>query len=276
MAKSKLQFSEVESHFAGGYSKSIYETLWFAYRPFWGLMSVCLVLGLAGRGLLLANANVMGHWVDESVINPEIGSSAASRYLPLLMTMTAVGFAMTWVFRVVFSRLSARAVSQLYDEVTLRTSRYPLGFFDRTPTGRIVTRFSSDYGNVFRLFGGPLAEFLSIIFDLIAMVILIALANPLYLFGVFAVAALNFLVWRSHRSRLRQSRRELSKSRSPSLAHFAETAQGASTVRSFNKETSFYSRFQKLDQNALQFHQCFSFLLDLKSSSYFCFVRRTI
>jgi ABC-type multidrug transport system fused ATPase/permease subunit len=123
-----------------------------------------------------------------------------------------------------------------------------MSFFDTTPAGRIITRFSSDYGNVFRLFGGPLAEFLAIIFDLIMMVILIGFASPLYLIFVFFIGIINLMVYRLNRDKLRQARRDLSSSRSPSIAHFAETTQGASTIRSFRRQKSFTERFEELDR----------------------------
>ncbi len=126
-----------------------------------------------------------------------------------------------------------------------------MSFFDSTPTGRIMTRFSSDYGNVFRLFGGPLAEFISIITDLIVMVFLITIASPLYLMLVLGVGVINFFIYKLNRDNLRKERRELSHSRSPSIAHFAETAQGASSVRTYLKQESFFTRFQKLNMDFL-------------------------
>lgn len=244
-------FVEKEARFEGHYSSTVFRTLYQAYRPFLWKMVICLLLGLLGRALLLGNANLIGHWVD-AIANQTTSADTAHDYLTWLVAMTTGGFISTLIFRVGFSRLSAQAVSRVYDEVTLRTSRFPLSFFDQTPTGRIITRFSSDYGNVFRLFGGPLAEFLGIIFDLLCMVALLTYADPLYLGIVVVVVFMNYMVWRSNRDNLRKNRRELSALRSPSISHFAETAQGASTIRSFNKEENFETRFLKLDGDYLR------------------------
>jgi ABC-type multidrug transport system fused ATPase/permease subunit len=246
-----------EVRFTGQYSKSVFETLWLAYKPHKWVLSFCLVIGFAGRLLLLSNANLIGIWVDTFCQSTEL---VQCRTLPnifahytnkdfakLLSVVTGLGFLTTLCFRVIFSSLSAKAVSQIYDETTYRTSRFPLSFFDNTPAGRVVTRFSSDYGNVFRLFGGPLAEFLSIIFDLVGMIGLVTLASPFYLAPIVLMGIFNFILFRINRERLREARRELSASRSPSIAHFSETAQGASTIRSFNQQLSFSERFRKLD-----------------------------
>jgi ABC-type multidrug transport system fused ATPase/permease subunit len=224
------------------FEKSVYQTIVMAYRPFLFWILLSLFLGFLGRVLVLGNANLIGYWIDH------MQEFSFQQLATALLITSILGFFCTILFRVLFSRLSAKAVSSIYDEVTIRTSRYPMRFFDTTPAGRIITRFSSDYGNVFRLFGGPLAEFLAIIFDLVAMIILITVASPVYLPAVALIAALNFFVYKRNISRLREARRNLSSSRSPSIAHFAETAQGASTIRTFNKEQKFFERFKKFDQ----------------------------
>lgn len=240
----------------GSFKQSVYQTLNMAYRPFLVKIVSSLLLGLVGRSLLLGNTNIIGYWIDSTCKAPQIcrpipnflqGFSDRD-YVLLLALMTTLGFVMTLVFRTVFSRTSAQAVSIIHDEVILRTSRYAMRFFDTTPAGRIITRFSSDYGNVFRYFGGPLAEFISIIMDLFLMVLLISLASPIFLIFVVFIILMNFTVYRLNRDRLRKIRRELSASRSPSIAHFAETTQGASTIRSFLRQASFKTRFTRLDR----------------------------
>ncbi len=252
--RTKVQFQEDEQMFTGAYSKTVLQTLFYAYRPFLARILLCATLGFVGRIAILSNANFIGYWAD-SLCSPPAPCKAPPdfligfsdyNYIMLLLAVTLSGFALGLFYRIGFSRLSALAVSQLYDEVTLRASRYPMSFFDATPAGRIITRFSSDYGNVFRLFGGPLAEFFNIIFDLICMMILISIASPYYLPIVLVVAFFNYIVYRVNRQKLRIERRETSRLRSPSIAHFAESSQGASSIRTYQKQRSFARRFDKV------------------------------
>lgn len=253
-------FLDQETAFRGQYSRQVFQTLLFAYKPVLVRITFLVILGFAGRLLMLANANVIGIWVD-SLCDPSkmtcrpvpavFRGFSNSGFLTLLIFMTAVGFVCLAVYRVVFSRLSAQAVSTIYDETTLRTSRQPMQFFDQNPVGRIVTRFSSDYSNVFRLFGGPLAEFFAIVFDLIAMLILVCLASPYYIPILLLITSVNYGIYRWNRDRLRIERRELSASRSPSIAHFSETTQGASIIRVFARQSVFLERFLALNDRYL-------------------------
>ncbi len=250
-----MKMRETESASDEKFSQTVISTLWMSYKPYMYRLVIVVVFGLFGRLLLLGNANIIGYWVDSLCQSPQICRSLpgfltnwnSKDYILLLLVMGTMGFLLTLSFRILFARLSAYAVSTLYDEVTLRTSRFPMSFFDHTPTGRIITRFSSDYGNVFRLFGGPLAEFLAIIFDLISMLILITIASPYYLITVGFIIVLNWFVFRWNRDSLRINRRELSASRSPSISHFAETTQGSSIIRTFRREETFEKRFNMLD-----------------------------
>ncbi len=228
-----------------GFSQSVYQTLRWAYGPFWGRMLVLLILGLIGRLFLLANANLVGKWLD-------LGAPKPVQFLLLLAGLICLGFFLTWVFRVGFSRFSAHAVSLFYDEVTLRTSRYPMDFFRSNPSGRIVTRFSSDYGNVFRLFGGPLAEFVSIVYDLLLISSLMLAASWYFAPVLLLMVVCYWSVFKGNRSRLLQNRRLLSSRRSPSIAHFAESLLGAGAIRSFQRERHFLKKFSELDSLFLE------------------------
>ncbi len=251
------RYLDQESAFRGRYNKSVFNSLYLSYQPMLRKIFAFIVVGFIGRFLLLSNANIIGVWVDtfckpsalaQCKPVPALFAGLGNvGFLQVLMVVTLGGFVCTALFRIGFSRLSAAAVSRFYDEVTLRTSRLPIQFFDTNPVGRIVTRFSSDYGNVFRMFGGPLAEFLAIIFDLTCMLILISVASLYYLPMILFIGLANYGVYRLNRNRLRIERRELSASRSPSIAHFAETTQGASTIRIFGRQPTFMTRFARLN-----------------------------
>lgn len=266
-----------------GYSKNVFETLRFAYQPYLISILTSLFIGFIGRLIILSSTNLVGLWIDSFCkidcrpIPIWLSDFKNIDYIITLCALSLIGFALTLFFRVLFSRLSAKAVSTIYDEVTLRTSRFPLDFFDNNPTGRIITRFSSDYGNVFRLFGGPLAEFFSIIFDLIAMIILITIASPYYLIIVVFIGLMNFWVYQFNKQSLRDKRRKLSSSRSPAISHFAETIQGSSAIRVYNRQESFSQRFSELDQNYLDqkkttSHHIFFFAFQMNSFSAILFL----
>lgn len=245
---------EEKAHSSKQFASDVFATLTKAYRPYFSMIFFVVFLGLAGRILILGQANIIGYWVDSlckaptnCTPHPYFSQWTHNDYLTLLSIMCATGFLFTLFFRVLFSRYSAYAVSSIYDWVTFKTSRFPIRFFDENPAGRIITRFSSDYGTVFRLFGGPLAEFLSIIFDLICIIILIIASSFYFALPLLVIIGLNLLIYKKNIHKLRQERRSLSSSRSPSISHFAESTQGSTTIKISGRSNTFRDRFQSLD-----------------------------
>lgn len=231
------------------YSKSIYDTLLQAYRPFIVKISATVICGFLGRFLILSNIQVTGQYIDQqAVLTLENLQPLFSKLFILLV----IAFSLTLFFRTVFSRLSALAVSRIYDETTYRVSRFPISFFESQPVGKITTRFSSDYGNVFRLFGGPLAEFLSILFDLISIVILMVFVHPYFIFTILISTWMYFILLKRNQLSLRESRRDMSTNRAPSVAHFSETVQGGTIIRQNAKEVMFSEKFIEYDEKYLK------------------------
>ncbi len=236
------------------FSKTVFETLKEAYQPFFIPIFSYLFLGFVGRVFILGQANIIGYWVDSLCKDPLPCRKSAlfigwshSDYLILLSGMCAFGFIFTILFRIFFSRYSAYAVSSIYDRVTFRASRFPIRFFDENPAGRIITRFSSDYGTVFRLFGGPLAEFISIIFDLTCVLVLIVISSLYFVVPLIIIIFLNYYIYKKNIPTLRKERRAQSASRSPSISHFAESTQGVTTIKISGRADSFRNRFRILD-----------------------------
>lgn len=226
------------------FSNTIFDTLMQAYRPFIVRILAVVVIGFAARLLFLSNAQMIARFYDAHKV---IQKSDLVSLTSSLLIVLIVSFLMTLIYRTVFSRLSALAVSRIYDETTFRVSRYPLSYFDNTPVGKITTRFSSDYGNIFRLFGGPLAEFLSIIFDLVGISILIMLTHPYFVVNLLLAGLGFYVILKRNQMRLRGHRREVSILRGPSVAHFSETVQGSLSIRQNSKVKTFINRFLKLD-----------------------------
>jgi ABC-type multidrug transport system fused ATPase/permease subunit len=277
---SKRQFLAEETRFQGRYQRSLRDTIYQAYRPALVRATLYLAVGFAGRLALLSNANLIGYWVDSlchgaacRALPAALAGTGTSGFVTLLIAANTVGFAFTLLFRSGLSRLSAEAVSSIYDETTMRASRLPMSFFDQNPSGRVMTRFTSDYNNIFRIFGGPVAEFITLLFDLLSMTVLIALASP-WLLPFWALqAALNYAAYLYFLPELRRERRELARKRSPAIAHFAESAAGANTIRAFEREAVFERRFSRLNDSFLAQRQLttglfarFSFAMGLCSA----------
>eukprot|EP00019_Armaparvus_languidus_P007992 CAMPEP_0168601030 /NCGR_PEP_ID=MMETSP0420-20121227/13180_1 /TAXON_ID=498008 /ORGANISM="Pessonella sp." /LENGTH=1006 /DNA_ID=CAMNT_0008639321 /DNA_START=1053 /DNA_END=4070 /DNA_ORIENTATION=+ len=118
----------------------------------------------------------------------------------------------------------------------------PMAFFDATPVGRIVNRFSFDLDMVdFRL---PFLfqQFFVMLFRSFAVLVVVALTSAYAIIGLIIVAILIYLLTRYYRKAAIEIQRVEAVSRSPIFAHFNETLQGLSSVRAYGQEKEFMQK----------------------------------
>ena len=250
-----------EIEFTGKYSKQVFQTIYLAVRQYKNKFIFCFLCGILGRFFLLLNTNILGLWADNLCHGTSycqkkstyFSTLTSHDFINFLLITTGLGFLFLLAFRIWIARLGTYSSSFLYDETTYRVSRYPISFFDKTPVGRMITRFTSDYAAIIRMTGGPLGEFVSITIDLFLFCILTLMAGVYFLPVLIVALALNYCVYYLNKSKIRQNRRDFSVSRGPVLSHFAESVQGSKIIRVFGKEKIFINVFlKKFDQYVTQ------------------------
>ena len=132
-----------------------------------------------------------------------------------------------------------RASRILHQRLLYRVLGAPLRFFETTPIGRILNRFSSDMENVD---GSGLEIIMTFLYQIIGScvtLILIGVVSPAFLllapFMLFAFA----YVARMYRASSRELKRFTSITTSPVYAHFSETLNGLTTIRAYSAENRF-------------------------------------
>ncbi len=252
----KSHFLEKEVQFRGHYKSQVWQSLWEAYAPWRTATLATLLIGIVARACLVGSANVVGWWVDSHCNGSNCSSKdsyfkswAASDFATLLVVMVACALLLNLIFRVAIARLGTRAAGVLHDEVVVRVSRFPMSFFDRTPVGRALTRFSSDFESVLRMTGGPMGEFISLSFDAVLSLLFMAATGTLGLPAAALVGSLYAGIYLTNRMDIRTARRSVSAARGPAIAHFAETAQGSRSVKVYGRQHLFTRRFNVLNWN---------------------------
>lgn len=250
---SAQRYFENETEFEGRYKKDVWQTLWDAYGPWRGQMLTTLSIGLLARTGLVGSASVVGLWIDSQCVGdacrhvPEIFRTwSAVHFATLIVGMVCSALILNLVFRVAIARIGTRAAGQLHDGVAVRVSRFPMTFFDRTPVGRALTRFSSDFESVLRMTGGPMGEFISLSFDALLSLLFIALTGVWGVPAALIVGTSYACIYFWNRMNIRTARRRVSAARGPAIAHFAETTQGARTVKVYGRQALFTRRFNSL------------------------------
>ncbi|XP_054249750.1 ATP-binding cassette sub-family C member 3 [Indicator indicator] len=131
----------------------------------------------------------------------------------------------------------------------------PQAFYDTTPTGRIINRFSKDIYVIDEVLPQAILMALATFFTSLSTLIVILASTPLFAVAVVPLAVLYFFVQRFYVATSRQLKRLESVSRSPIYSHFSETVSGASVIRAYRRVKSFIDISDlKVDENQRSYY----------------------
>jgi ABC-type multidrug transport system fused ATPase/permease subunit len=134
----------------------------------------------------------------------------------------------------------------------------PVRFFDSTPVGRILQRFSRDVESVDVYLQWTFDSAMNCFIQIIVTMILIAAVLPSMILVMAPVFIFYYFLQRDYRRPAREIKRLDSLARSPRYAHFKETLMGLTVIRSFDKESWFIENFrQKLVKSQNTFYNAY-------------------
>ncbi|KAI4331178.1 hypothetical protein MLD38_029388 [Melastoma candidum] len=186
----------------------------------------------------------LSYWVDTSKLVKQLVSSQ-SFYLTVLCCFCVANSILTLIRAFSFAYGGLRAAVKVHATLLHKLISSPAQFFDQTPTGRIVNRFSSDIYTIDDSLPFILNILLAHFVGLLGIVIVLSYVQVFILSLLLPLGYIYSKLQFFYRSSSRELRRLDSVARSPIYTSFTETLDGASTIRAFKFEEIFFTRFIK-------------------------------
>ncbi|KAI8093508.1 multi drug resistance-associated protein MRP [Halteromyces radiatus] len=143
-----------------------------------------------------------------------------------------------------------RSAKVLHSEMLDTVIRSPMSFFDTTPLGRILNRFSKDQHTVDEVLPRAFGAYFRVLFSVVATIGIIAFSTPFFLVLIIPLGFIYLYVQRYYLATSRELKRLDSIGKSPVYSHFQETISGVSTIRAYEQQNRFtYENEVKLDDN---------------------------
>ncbi|KAJ6694900.1 ATP-BINDING CASSETTE SUB-FAMILY C [Salix koriyanagi] len=230
---------EAESRKEGRVELAVYKN--YAAFSGWFITVVIFLSAILMQASRNGNDLWLSFWVDTA------GSSqieySISFYLVVLCIFCIINSALTLVRAFSFAFGGLRAAVQVHDTLLNKLLDAPIQFFDQTPGGRILNRFSSDLYTIDDSLPFILNILLANFVGLLGITVILSYVQVFFLLLLlpfwFIYSKLQFF----YRSTSRELRRLDSVSRSPIYGTFTETLDGASTIRAFKSEDFFMEKF---------------------------------
>uniref|UniRef100_A0A2C9M9V2 ABC-type glutathione-S-conjugate transporter n=1 Tax=Biomphalaria glabrata TaxID=6526 RepID=A0A2C9M9V2_BIOGL len=153
--------------------------------------------------------------------------------LTVLMTLFDVTYA------VIFQMGHMRAARTFHDKLLSGVMHAPMSFFDTTPIGRILNRFSQDIYSVDSHIFIEIETCLDNLLKCFSTLIVISYTMPVFLSVVAPIIVILYFVLQLYIRSSCQIRRINSNNRSPIYSHFSETLSGVSVIRAYQAQDQF-------------------------------------
>lgn len=129
---------------------------------------------------------------------------------------------------------SFTAARKVHARLVARILNAPLLWFDKTPVGRIINRFSNDMNTVDGALANRTQFVVTVAFKLLTVVFAIGAVLPIFLIPGVLVTIVALILGNLFSATQLPIRRLMAKTRSPLFSGFGDAIAGAVTIRAFN------------------------------------------
>ncbi|ODQ82974.1 hypothetical protein BABINDRAFT_170062 [Babjeviella inositovora NRRL Y-12698] len=226
-------------------------SVYFAYARACSVPGVILLftMMILTTAISVASNFWLKHWSEE---NARHGSNTDVWRNVGMYAVLGIGSSLATLVRqiVMWCFCSIRASRELHDRMARAVMRSPMSFFETTPIGRVMNRFSQDMNRVDeglpRIFAGFFTSCIRAAFTLLVVVS----AMPSFAVIVLLLMVVYIYYQMMYIATSRELKRIVTVTHSPIFAHLQETLNGVDTVRAYKQE----ARFKFLNYTNIDFY----------------------
>ncbi|NWV38493.1 MRP1 protein, partial [Grantiella picta] len=244
--KNSWKLTEADTAKTGRVKASVYWDYMKAIGLFMSFLAIFLFM--CNHIASLSSNYWLSLWTDDPVINGTQQNTTLR-----LGVYGALGISQgiaVFGYSVVVSIGGIFASRHLHLNLLHNVLRSPMSFFERTPSGNLVNRFSKEIDTIDSAIPPIIKMFMGSTFNVIGACIIILLATPIAAVIIPPLGLVYLFVQRFYVATSRQLKRLESVSRSPVYSHFNETLLGVSVIRAFEEQKRFIKQNDmKVDEN---------------------------
>ncbi|XP_069819873.1 ATP-binding cassette sub-family C member 9 isoform X2 [Dendropsophus ebraccatus] len=168
--------------------------------------------------------------------------------------LSASGIVLCLITSLTVEWLGLTAARNLHDNLLKKIILAPIRFFDTTPLGLILNRFSADTNIIDQHIPPTLESLTRSTLLCLSAIGVITYANPYFLIALAPLCVAFYFIQEYFRVASKDLQELDDNTQLPLLCHFSETAEGLTTIRAFRHESRFKHRMLELtDTNNLAY-----------------------
>ncbi|XP_072760188.1 multidrug resistance-associated protein 1 isoform X7 [Anoplolepis gracilipes] len=223
----------------------------------WFLSISTIVMNAVFQSFSIGSSVWLSVWSNDNltIVNDTVDTAKRDMYLGVygVLGFGQATFVVLSQTALVFGCLQSSKL--LHSELLFSIMRSPLGFFDTTPSGRILNRFGKDIDIIDNILPPVLRAWLFCLAAVVATLVVISYSTPIFILVIVPIGAIYYFIQRFYVASSRQLKRLESVSRSPIYSHFSESVTGAQIIRAYGVQEQFIHESEnRVDSNQVCYY----------------------
>ncbi|KAJ1870725.1 hypothetical protein LPJ55_004437 [Coemansia sp. RSA 990] len=211
------------------------------------IVGIVLCLGLS-QGCRVGSDFWMRLWIHHQ------GKDQTSFYIGLYALLGILQFIFFGAFAAILVYSVYRSSRNLHAQAFRRVLYSPMSFFDTTPLGRILNRFTRDIDSLDMALCDFARQFYQNIGRSIGSFVSISILVPMFLIPLVPLFVASWVLIYVYLRTSVEVQRIAAISRSPLYSHYTETLQGLATIRAFGAQQQYISQANQVLDDANRPH----------------------
>ncbi len=216
----------------------------------WPLFILAVVMTLLSNQLALLGPKYSGEAIDAIANKSGIDFNVVRENVVKMIICYALSSILSYVLAVIMINISQKVVYRMRKQLFEKLTTLPVGFFDTTATGDIISRISYDIDTVNASLSHDLVQVMTSIYTVVGSLIFMwKISKPMIIIFVITVPiSILFTRYRSKKVRPMFSLR--SKKLGELNGYAEEMLSGCRTIQAYHKENEIENRFEKRNSDA--------------------------
>uniref|UniRef100_A0A8D2B2M4 ATP binding cassette subfamily C member 8 n=1 Tax=Sciurus vulgaris TaxID=55149 RepID=A0A8D2B2M4_SCIVU len=215
------------------------------------LLSLLVFSQLLKHMVLVAIDYWLAKWTDSALtLSPASRNCSLSQecaldqtvYAMVFTVLCSLGIVLCLVTSVTVEWTGLKVAKRLHRSLLSRIILAPMRFFETTPLGSILNRFSSDCNTIDQHIPSTLECLSRSTLLCVSALAVISYVTPVFLVALLPLAVVCYFIQKYFRVASRDLQQLDDTTQLPLLSHFAETVEGLTTIRAFRYETRFQQK----------------------------------
>ncbi|KAG0032610.1 Multidrug resistance-associated protein 1, partial [Podila clonocystis] len=190
---------------------------------------------------LVGNSLWLKRWIEVSEDAERDGKLPDLRYYLTVLALITLVYVAMCAFKIgsMFAVARITAAEKLHRDLVTKIMRLPMAFFDTTPLGRIINRFSGDIHATDERIGWAFVDVMEFSLAVSFSILIVIWSAPIFLAALPFFAFYGYVIQHYYLHVSRAVKRIFHTAKSPIFQHFSETLGGVSTLRAMRQQARF-------------------------------------